>query len=203
MKGIILASGVGTRLYPLTLVTSKQLLPVHDKPLIYYPLSTLMLVGIQDILIISTPEDTPRFEALFGDGRQFGIRIYYTFTTQYSRVRKDWRSHSYLVKNSSATMPVRWYWAITSSTTTASHASCEKRLTGRIPSLPLCSATMCRIRNGLIIEFDECGKVLSVAEKPAVPKSNYAVTGLYFYPAGAAEKAKKVQPSAHRELEIT
>lgn len=126
MRGIILAGGAGTRLYPLTMVTSKQLLPVYDKPMIYYPLSTLMLAGIKDILIISTPTDTPRFESLLGDGSQFGV-----------------------------------------------------------------------------VEFDKSGKALTIEEKPQNPKSNYAVTGLYFYPNKVSDRANQVQPSAHGELEIT
>ena len=176
MKGIILAGGAGTRLYPLTMVTSKQLLPVYDKPMIYYPLSTLMLAGIQDILIISTPTDTPRFEALLGDGSQFigddccamilGDNIFYG--NGFSKILK----------------------------TAAANAETKGRCTvfGYYVQDPE--------RFG-IVEFDQNGKVLSVEEKPEHPKSNYAITGLYFYNKEVVQMAKQVKPSARGELEIT
>ena len=174
MKGIILAGGAGTRLYPLTMVTSKQLLPVYDKPMIYYPLSTLMLAGIQDILIISTPEDTPRFEHLLGEefigddacAMVLGDNIFYG--NGFSRILKN------AVKNA--------------------EENGRATVFGYYVNDPE--------RFG-IVEFDEDGHVISVEEKPEHPKSNYAITGLYFYDNRVVEKAKKVKPSARGELEIT
>lgn len=200
MKGIILAGGSGTRLYPLTSVTSKQLLPVYDKPMIYYPLGTLMLAGIRDILIISTPLDTPRFKDLLGDGSHFGIHLSYAVQPSPdglaqafligedfigdepcsmilgdnifygNQFRKDLRKAVVNATNNEATI---WGYHV------------------RDPE-----------RFG-IVEFDQNLKVLSVEEKPTVPKSNYCITGLYFYPKGVAEKARKIHPSARGELEIT
>ena len=187
MKGIILAGGAGTRLYPLTMVTSKQLLPVYDKPMIYYPLSTLMLAGIQDILIISTPTDTPRFEALLGDGSQYGIHLQYKVQPSPDGLAQAFilgdnifygNGFSKILKNAAA------------------NAENKGRCTvfGYYVSDPE--------RFG-IVEFDANGKVLSVEEKPQHPKSNYAITGLYFYNKEVVKMAKEVKPSARGELEIT
>ena len=188
MKGIILAGGAGTRLYPLTMVTSKQLLPVYDKPMIYYPLSTLMLAGIQDILIISTPEDTPRFEHLLGDGSQYGIHLQYKVQPSPDGLAQAFilgeefifygNGFSRILKN-------------------AAHNAEES---GRCTVFGYYVQDPERFG---IVEFDADGKVLSVEEKPAHPKSNYAITGLYFYNNKVAEMAKQVQPSARGELEIT
>lgn len=201
MKGIILAGGAGTRLYPLTMVTSKQLLPVYDKPMIYYPLSTLMLAGIKDILIISTPDDTPRFEHLLGDGSQFGISLSYKVQPS-----PDGLAQAFIIgKEFIGTDPCAmilgdniFYGEGFSSLLkeAVENSEIDKRATvfGYYVNDPE--------RFG-IVEFDEKGKVLSVEEKPQRPKSNYAITGLYFYPAGVSEKAEKVTPSSRGELEIT
>ncbi|OLA25782.1 MAG: glucose-1-phosphate thymidylyltransferase [Faecalibacterium prausnitzii] len=185
MKGIILAGGAGTRLYPLTMVTSKQLLPVYDKPMIYYPLSTLMLAGIQDILIISTPTDTPRFEALLGDGSQYGIHLQYKVQPSpdcCAMILGDnifyGNGFSKILKNA------------------VSNAENKGRCTVFGYYVPDPE------RFG-IVEFDANGKVLSVEEKPQHPKSNYAITGLYFYNKEVVKMAKQVKPSARGELEIT
>ena len=178
MKGIILAGGAGTRLYPLTMVTSKQLLPVYDKPMIYYPLSTLMLAGIQDILIISTPTDTPRFEALLGDGSQYGIHLQYKVAMILGDNIFYGNGFSKILK------------------TAASNAETKGRCTVFGYYVPDPE------RFG-IVEFDANGKVLSVEEKPEHPKSNYAITGLYFYNKEVVQMAKQVKPSARGELEIT
>ena len=181
MKGIILAGGAGTRLYPLTMVTSKQLLPVYDKPMIYYPLSTLMLAGIQDILIISTPTDTPRFEALLGDGSQYGIHLQYKVQPS-----PDGLGDNIFYGNGFSKILK----------TAAANAETKGRCTvfGYYVQDPE--------RFG-IVEFDQNGKVLSVEEKPEHPKSNYAITGLYFYNKEVVQMAKQVKPSARGELEIT
>ena len=196
MKGIILAGGVGTRLYPLTMVTSKQLLPVYDKPMIYYPLSTLMLAGIQDILIISTPTDTPRFEALLGDGSQFGVHLSYKVQPS-----PDGLAQAFILGDDACAMVLGnniFYGNGFSRILKAAvkNAEQEKRATvfGYYVNDPE--------RFG-IVEFDETGKVISVEEKPQNPKSNYAITGLYFYPAGVSQRANAVKPSARGELEIT
>lgn len=201
MKGIILAGGAGTRLYPLTMVTSKQLLPVYDKPMIYYPLSTLMLAGIHDILIISTPEDTPRFEHLLGDGGQFGVRLQYKVQPSPDGLAQAFLLGEEFIGNDACAMVLGdniFYGNGFSKLLrkAAENAEISRRATifGYYVTDPE--------RFG-IVEFDAEGRVLSVEEKPQHPKSNYCITGLYFYPAGVSALAHDVRPSARGELEIT
>lgn len=201
MKGIILAGGAGTRLYPLTMVTSKQLLPVYDKPMIYYPLSTLMLAGIKEILIISTPEDTPRFEHLLGDGSQFGIELSYKVQPSPDGLAQAFLLGEEFIGDDACAMVLGdniFYGNGFGKILRAAVENAEQNLRATVFGYYVTDPE----RFG-VVEFNEEGRVVSVEEKPANPKSNYAITGLYFYPKGVSKLAHKVEPSARGELEIT
>ncbi|MBQ7887692.1 MAG: glucose-1-phosphate thymidylyltransferase RfbA [Clostridia bacterium] len=201
MKGIILAGGAGTRLYPLTMVTSKQLLPVYDKPMIYYPLSTLMLAGIDDILIISTPEDTPRFENLLGDGSQFGIRLSYCVQPSPDGLAQAFLLGEEFIGDDACAMVLGdniFYGNGFSKILRAAAKNAEENSRATVFGYYVTDPE----RFG-VVEFGADGHVISVEEKPKEPKSNYAVTGLYFYPKGVSAMAHEVKPSARGELEIT
>lgn len=200
MKGIILAGGAGTRLYPLTIVTSKQLLPVYDKPMIYYPLSTLMLAGLRDILIISTPEDTPRFEHLLGSGYQFGLNLQYAIQPTPDGLAQAFIIGEQFIGDDSCAMILGdniFYGNEFSRMLKESVIAAED---GRATVFGYYVNDPKRFG---IVEFDNNGRVVSVEEKPENPKSNYAITGLYFYPRGVSKKAKTIKPSERGELEIT
>ena len=201
MKGIVLAGGSGTRLYPLTMVTSKQLLPVYDKPMVFYPLSTLMLAGIGEILIISTPTDLPNFERLLGDGSQFGLSLSYKVHPSPDGLAQAFILGEEFIGDDACAMVLGdniFYGNGFGSTLRAATANAENNNRATVFGYYVNDPE----RFG-IVEFDEDGKVVSVEEKPKEPKRNYAITGLYFYPKGVSARANQVKPSARGELEIT
>ena len=200
MKGIILAGGSGTRLYPLTMVTSKQLLPVYDKPMIYYPLSILMLAGIKDILIISTPEDTPRMEALLGNGNHFGLNLQYKVQPSPDGLAQAFLLGEEFIGDDACCMILGDNVLYGNGLKGNLREAVQNAESGKATVFGYYVPDPERFG---VVEFDNNGKAISIEEKPKQPKSNYAVIGLYFYPKGVSAKAHEVKPSARGELEIT
>ena len=200
MKGIILAGGAGTRLYPLTMVTSKQLLPVYDKPMIYYPLTTLMLADIRDILVISTPEDTPRFKSLLGDGKQFGINLTYAVQDKPEGIAQALIIGERFIGDDSCALILGDNIFYGNGLGNMLYKASKATLNGTATVFGFYVNDPSRFG---VVEFDSRYHVRSIEEKPINPKSNYAATGLYFYPSGVSQMARQIRPSNRGELEIT